>query len=93
MKTLGICALIGLIVIALLAIGASSEQPCQSSIVANRPDWWVLTNNYGTFDLIVYPAHVVVFDLSIQQAHTLNKVNQVGVTYQADGTFMLCRFR
>ena len=93
MKTLGLCTLLGLIVIALLTTGASSEQPCQPSMVADRPDWWVLANTYGTFDLIVYPAHAVVFDLSVQQANTLNQADQVGVTQQANGMFMLCSFR
>lgn len=94
MRTLGLVALlIGLMAIALLTIGASMDRPCQTSVSANRPDWWVLSNNYGTFDLIVYPEHAVVFDLTAQQATNLKNASQVGLSQQANGSFQLCSFR
>lgn len=94
MKALGILTLLaGVLVIGLLTIGATTYQPCQSTISADRPDWWVLSNTSGTFDLIVYTERAVVFDLNAQQANSLKNASQVGLRQQANGTFQLCSFR
>lgn len=94
MRSLGILAvLIGLVVLMLLTVGATTYQPCQVTITADRPDWWILSNGYGTYDLIVYPEHIIVFDLNAQQANNLKNANQIGLSQKNDGTLQLCSFR
>ncbi|MBI5301235.1 MAG: hypothetical protein HY868_03790 [Chloroflexi bacterium] len=85
--------LVGLMGLTLLTIGAIANEPCQTTITSERPDWWVLANTYDTFDLIVYSERAVVFDLTGQQANALKNAHQVGLSKETGGRFRLCSFR
>jgi len=88
-----ILVLVGLAGLVLLISGAVVSNPCQPTVVVERPDWWVLANSVGTFDLIAYPFQGVVFDLNAQQATALKNARQVGLAPKGDGAFQLCSFR
>lgn len=85
--------LVGLLGITLFISGAVIGEPCQPSVSVARPDWWVLANTYGSFDLIAYPIQGVVFGLNEQQANTLKNARQVGLAPNGDGSYRLCSFR
>jgi hypothetical protein len=85
--------IIGLFGLALTLTGAINYQPCQPSISSERDDWWVLANTVGTYDLIVYSQHAVVFDLTERDANALQDARVVGLARQNDGHFRLCSFR
>jgi hypothetical protein len=83
----------GLVGMALTIVGAVNYEPCQPTISSERNDWWVLPNTVGTYDLIVYSHHAVVFDLTEQDAKALRTARLVGLSRQNDGQFRLCSFR
>ncbi|CAG0962570.1 hypothetical protein ANRL3_00978 [Anaerolineae bacterium] len=83
----------GLVGMALTIVGAVNYEPCQPTISSEHDDWWVLPNTVGTYDLIVYSHHAVVFDLTEHDAIALQNARMVGLARQNDGRFRLCNFR
>lgn len=84
---------LGLLGVMFMLMGAMVYDPCIPTLTADKSDWWVLQNRFGTFDLIDYTHRVVVFDLTAQQGNALKKATHVELASDGNGGYRLCSFR